>query len=241
MKWCRYLILHLCLIGLLIGLPLVGATADSMTGSTHVDMELTPNARPVPLVDPNDPTKTLSDNSSHPVGNSSPNNTGLSLAYVTEGLDFGTQIINPVQDQSYPVNGKSPSLWDGNFVIEIADGRGTHSGWKLNVSGSALKKDDAELSDNEQDSIPLSIRFPAGYAHSSLQDGDYSLVHNGGTVELSNTNQSTATILESPSGFGMGMTTLQLPSDSIRLIVPVNSVKAGTYQASLNWSLLSVP
>lgn len=236
MKWYHYIILSLASMVVLLDQPLVG-DADNPTGDTKVDLNLAPNTSSVPVVDKDLPSNSTTN---YPAGAEIRNGAGLSLAYVTKGLDFGTQTLDLFKMQSYSPNVKSDFLWGGQFVIEIADGRGTHAGWTLAVSGNSFERvDKPEATNSVPSTLYPTISLQNARIYSSFDDA-VSINRNSVEVELQNGSNSMP-LVQAPRDHGMGMTVVQIDPHDIKLNIPVNSVQAGEYRTSLNWILQNVP
>ncbi|GKT03078.1 WxL domain-containing protein [Furfurilactobacillus entadae] len=111
--------------------PAISASADdtaNLTGSTNASATFTPGTTTVNPVDPTDPTKPGTDKN-----NGAKPGSGLSLIYVTNGLDFGSHQVDVVNKNDYDAS-TSKTLWNGKAVVQVADSRGTNAGWNLSVA-----------------------------------------------------------------------------------------------------------
>ena len=214
--------------------------AENRTGNTTVIAGFTANTDGVKPVDPSNPGTGDGTGGDGGNGVDVPNGGGLSLIYVTNNLNFGTHEIDVLKSNDYyahDTTGNSTSaLWNDKAVIEVSDVRGTKAGWSLGVTGSELTGKDADGKALAAiDGAELTL--PAGAVSSADS------IDGNGSVATATTNVlgSTATVLTAAKGSGSGVTIDQLDPSAIKLTIPANSAEAGTYTATLNWNLASLP
>lgn len=236
-KW-RWSWLSLIVFGIAIS-PALAVEAVDQTCETTTKFELTPNTGAVSLVNPDNP-QTIAATDDLPINNSLvPSASGLTLAYITSTLDFGQQTVSIVDDNHYSPSLPQSALWHDKFVIEIADGRGTQVGWQLNISGAPFQTTNSDENGNHLIANNVTLSIPAGIVKSSSEKSA-SISSKNVEVPLDGTSTSKP-LLTAPKGTGMGMTTVQIDPNQIKLNIPANSVKPGAYQTGLNWTLAAVP
>lgn len=136
---------------------------------------------------------------------------------------FGNLTIK-IDDEKYATG------FTRDFVVK--DLRGLDDDWKLTVSATSLKSATHEfenvlsispLEKIEREGNTASNAIPTKILQTEhvLDDGD-------------------VLIAESKNGSGLGQFSLRFPKDALHLMVSPE-MKAGTYESTLTWNLLSVP
>lgn len=242
-------------LGLLVAPVSVKAADEPSSGTTQVGITFdTADTTNVDPVDPDHPEAGAT-NPQPPKPNVTNSSQGLSLIYVSPQMNFqddsqvgvGHGKINLYQEQSYfaKVSSKdstatptaksatSPFNWDSKFIVEVADGRGAASNWKLNLSGEKLSSEgtnDKSVIDNATidwpDSVIKTSAKPNGIDVDSKMQGHH--------LTLDNTQLP---ILTLKNGEGAGITTAQFNPAEIKLTIPVSTAKPGAYSTTLHWTL----
>lgn len=212
------------------------ATTDSanLTGNTTVNVHFDPDTTAVTPVDPDHPEKPSTTGDQH---NGAKPGGGLSLIYVTDTLDFGSQTIDNTNNKSYPVDiTKSSALWGGKqMVAEVSDKRGTAAGWKLSVTGDAL------TGSNDKTAIKgASISLPKGVLNNTGATSNGAVPGQNPKVQLASGAEATE-VLSAPKGSGTGTTTDQFAPDGITLNIPANTAHTQDYSTNLNWNIAALP
>ncbi|MGV0168087.1 WxL domain-containing protein [Furfurilactobacillus sp. WILCCON 0119] len=207
--------------------PAISASADdtaNLTGSTNASATFTPGTTTVNPVDPTDPTKPGTDEN-----NGAKPGSGLSLIYVTNGLDFGSHQVDVVNKNDYDAS-TSKTLWNGKAVVQVADSRGTNAGWNLSVAADQF----ATTSGDKLTGATLTLPGAASQitTNTGTSNGVTSSALSGYALD-----NSSATVMNATDGNGSGITIDQMDPSAIKLTVPANVAKAEAYSTTMNWTL----
>ncbi|PLW61223.1 WxL domain-containing protein [Lactococcus lactis] len=214
-------------------------TKGEVTFTTGID-----TTGPVDPQDPTIPATPVDPSGVNPGGPTMPNS-GLTIVY-TSSFDFGTQ---PVSNKAEVYNAVAQELSDGTTrtnYVQVADNRGTFSGWNLKVQMTEFKTADTALIANGHETL-------AG-ATVTLDDGE---LQGTGTANPANISATTtvltpgvqsATILGATAGHGSGNSLLNFggkdgttKDTAVKLSVPAGVAGAAKYTADLTWTLDDTP
>ncbi len=224
---------------LTVGAPLLAhaadttATADSenRAGTTSVKAHFDVDDTAVTPVDPSNPNQPSTDGNNH---NGAKPGSGLSLIYVTDALDFGSNKLSGTADQAFPVDvAKSTSLNKGMFVTEVSDNRGTAAGWKLAVTGDSLQGADKSTIKGASISLPAGTLGNSGAEKNGATTAAY-------TISL-DSKPATNNVLQAVKNNGTGVTVDTFDPANIKLNIPANTARNQDYATTLNWSLSDGP
>lgn len=187
-----------------------------------------------------------------------PNTGPLTIAYAPT-LDFGEQVISNA-DETYELVAEMQSLADGSGKVpytsfaQVSDTRGSNGGWNLRVLMSEFR---SNSQNNVLTGAEITFKDPSiKYEGSNLENTP---VPHSSNITLS-PDTGSQLVMNAADGKGAGVTSViwgdqeQLNADYenpdittvlnpfIELSVPGSTVKdATTYQATLTWSLGSLP
>ncbi|WP_137625427.1 WxL domain-containing protein [Lactiplantibacillus pingfangensis] len=174
--------------------------------------------------------------------------TGASFVYVTKNMVFekGAHLIDLVRPQTYsaevalntPESKTRETMtdaWQKNFVVEVADGRGVDANWRLTMSASPLTAN----TDSGQTVTGAALSWPKGTIHRSGENAKTASTE-GNALSMIDLNKDSNEILSVSGKKAAGYVTAQFDPSEIKLTIPANSTKPGTYSTTLNWNLADV-
>src|SRR5690625_3647718 len=115
----------------------------------------------------------------------------------------------------------------------VTDLRGSHDGWRLDVSASTFSNGDHELPKGSLTLEPVSNveGVGSGYVDLPSVSMDSNKVIDDGSVK----------VLSASAGKGMGEFDFKFPSNALTLNVDASTAKTGTYTSTLTWDLVQAP
>lgn len=129
----------------------------------------------------------------------------------------------------------TPTTYKTSFKdkFTVKDLRGTHDGWRLDVTASQFSSGDHKLPKGSLTLKPISKidRVGTGSGDSPKVSMSSNEVIDDGTVEVA----------KATSGGGMGVFDLTFPKDALSLTVDATTAKTGTYESTLTWDLVQAP
>lgn len=145
-------------------------------------------------------------------------------------ISFGKQKINIKNEKYDAVN-----ITDEILVI---DGRGNQNGWELRAQLSPF----VDISTGESgclngSSLIINSQNISSYKTSAL----YAPSKIYGNVELVSGDNINHSIISARKGEGGGGWTLDLDNQDVKLYIPRESAKPGSYSADINWILMDAP
>ncbi|MGM9886794.1 MAG: WxL domain-containing protein [Lactococcus sp.] len=198
-------------------------------------------------VDPQDPTTpvTPTEPSGVTPGGPSLPDTGLTIVYASS-FDFGS---HPVSNTAETYNAAAQKLSDGTTrtnYVQVADNRGTFSGWNLKVQMTDFTTTNASLVANGHGTL-TGATVTLGDAE--IQgDGTANPADTYATSTVLTPGVQSGTILGATSGHGSGNNLLDFGGKSgatkdtaVKLSVPAGVAGAAKYTADLTWTLDDTP
>lgn len=253
----------------LMAAPVSVKAADSQAalGSGQTDAEITftkNDLTKIKPVNPNSPNETADPEPDMP--GLIQKDVGVAFVYVTSNLQFGKGggTLSMTTPKEYPASiqaskntpvsvtdkttGKASFDWTSKFVIEVADDRADEAGdWDVKVSGTPLVQKNSDGTVKESVNGAQIMWYADGHQitnsgkeNSGKENNSATLTQDNITLNLEDSPNS-GTLISAKKGSGAGITVAQFDPTNIKLKVPANTAKAGTYQTTLNWSLEKTP
>lgn len=120
-----------------------------------------------------------------------------------------------------------------NSKFTTKDLRGTHAGWRLDVSASPFDNGNHKLPNGSLSLDPISKidRVGTGSGGSPTKSMNSNTVIDDGKVEVA----------KAASGAGMGVFDITFPNNALSLVVDATTAKSGSYESTLTWDLVQAP
>lgn len=227
--------------------PQLASAATTQSYGTQGEVTFTAGTDTTGPVDPQDPTvpvKPTEPDGVNPVGPTMPDS-GLTIVYASS-FDFGS---HPVSNKAEVYNAAAQKLDDNTTrtnYVQVADNRGTFSGWNLKVQMTNFTTADSNLVANGHGTLTG--------ATVTLGDAE---IQGAGTANPADISSATtvltpgvqsATILGATAGHGSGNSLLDFggkdgatKDTAIKLSVPAGVAGAAKYTADLTWTLDDTP
>ena|SRR5690625_166248 len=129
----------------------------------------------------------------------------------------------------------TPQTYETSFENDftVTDLSGTHEGWRVDVSASHFLNGEDILPEGSLSLDPVSNieRVGTGYGSLPVKSMETNTIIDSGTN----------TVVEAEEGSGMGVFDITFPTDALSLTVDATIAKAGEYESTLTWDLISAP
>ncbi|AYG00364.1 WxL domain-containing protein [Lactococcus allomyrinae] len=227
--------------------PQIASAATTQVYNSQGEVTFTPGTDTTGPVDPQDPTTPVTPTEPDGVNPGGPTmpDSGLTIVYASS-FDFGS---HPVSNKAEVYNAAAQKLDDGTTrtnYVQVADNRGTFSGWNLKVQMTDFTTSDAGLVANGHGTLTG--------ATITLGDAEIQGAGTANPADISAASTvltpgvQSGTILGATAGHGSGNSLLDFggkdgatKDTAVTLAVPAGVAGAAQYTADLTWTLDDTP